>query len=73
MPKPRLPQEIEQKLPADMVRLIYSFLASETPKQKSPQMSHIGQTAIRAFQTSPKLKGKNDMYLYGLDDFLLPR
>lgn len=72
MPKPRLPQEIEQKLPADMVRIIYSFVASE-PKRQSPVMSHAGQTAIRSLQSSPKLKGKNEMYLYGLDDFLLPR
>lgn len=71
MPKPRLPTEIEQKLPADIVRLIYTFVASETRRQ-SPLMSHAGQTAIRSLQSSPKLKGRNEMYLYGLDDFLLP-
>lgn len=72
MPKPRLPYEIEQRLPADVCWYISRFLVSE-PKPKSPVMSHAGQNAIRSLQNSPKLKGKNEMYLYGLDDFLLPR
>ena len=72
MPKPRLPYDVEHLFPVVVVHIIYSFLPSE-PKKSPSLMSHAGQTAIRTIQTSPKLKGKTEMFLYGLDDFVLPR
>lgn len=63
--KPRLPPQIEAKLPEDVVRHIYRFVPR--PK-KSPPPSPSLQRALEALQRSPK---RTPMDLYGLDDFVL--
>lgn len=70
MEKPRLPRELELKLPPELVHIIYQF-AGKHPKPKSPVLSHTVQKTITQIQNSPALKGKNEMFLYGLEDYLL--
>jgi hypothetical protein len=66
--KPKLPREIQQKFPIDIVCLIYSFvppLPVNTPYE-SPGLQH----QLERIQKSP-LRGKNEMYMKGFDDFIL--
>jgi hypothetical protein len=63
--KPRLPLELELKLPEDVVRYLYRFVP-KTPKPAPPSPSL--QRALEKLQKSPK---RTAMDLYGLDDFVL--
>jgi hypothetical protein len=65
--KPRLPVEIENQLPEDVVRHIYRFIPYPR-KRKTPPVSPSYQRALEALQNSPK---RTAMDLYGLDDFVL--
>ena len=65
--KPRLPVEIENQLPEDVVRHIYRFVP-RPKKQRTPPVSPSYQRALEALQKSPK---RTAMDLYGLDDFVL--
>jgi hypothetical protein len=72
MEQPRLPRELELKLPPELVHIIYRFAGKHPkPKPKSPVLSHTVQTKLTQIQNSPALKGKNEMFLYGLEDYLL--
>ena len=64
--KPRLPVEIENQLPDDVVRHIYRFIPY--PRKRKTPVSPSYQRALEALQKSPK---RNAMDLYGLDDFVL--
>lgn len=65
MDKPRLPAEIEQKLPEDVVRYLYTFVPRpKKPKGPSPSYQYV----LEKFQHSPK---RTAMDLYGLEDFVL--
>jgi hypothetical protein len=63
--KPRLPPQIEAKLPEDVVRHLYRFVP-KTPKPAPPSPSL--QRALEKLQRSPK---RTAMDMYGLDDFVL--
>lgn len=65
MDKPRLPKEIEAKLPEDVVRYIYTFVPRpQKPKVPSPSYQHW----LEKLQQSPK---RTAMDLYKLEDFVL--
>lgn len=66
MPKPRLPKEIEYKFPVELAMIIYSFVPSTPKKQESPSL-HRELDRIQKLN----LKGKNEMYLFELIDFVL--
>jgi hypothetical protein len=67
--KPRLPREIELMLPTDIVWLISTYL--ENVKKASPTYKHDTlQKELTKIQRSP-LRGKNEMYMKDLDDFIL--
>jgi hypothetical protein len=63
--KPRLPLELEWKLPEDVLRYLYRFVP-KTPKQALPNPTL--QRVLEKLQKSPK---RTAMDLYGLDDFVL--
>lgn len=63
--KPRLPPEIEAKLPEDVLRHMYRFVPK--PKKPSPPSPSL-QRALEMLQKSPK---RTAMDLYGFDDFIL--
>ena len=71
--KPVLPAHIEAVIPDDVLRIIYAFVP-HFPKQKkvSPKwsVSPNMERDLRIIQQST-LKGKSDMYLRDLDDFIL--
>jgi hypothetical protein len=63
--KPRLPEHIERRLPTEIVSLINKFV----PKLPKPATPSPGlQRELERLQRSP---ARNDMDLYGLDDFVL--
>ena len=72
--KPHLPPQIEAILPDDIVLLINSFVphlrkekkSSPYPCKVSPNM----ERDLRLLQNKT-LRGKSDMYLRDLDDFVL--
>ena len=64
---PILPNEIATRFPIEVVRLIYSFLPPN-PKKKGPSPSF--ERELKKLQ-SIQLKGKNQMYMRDLDDFIL--
>ena len=64
--KPRLPAEIEARLPLDVLRHLYRFVP-HLPKKRPAARPGL-QQALTRLQTSPKLTA---MALYGLDDFVL--
>lgn len=67
MPKPRLPEEIARKLPADVVHIIHQFVSVlPSPKYPSPQL----QRELARLQAGNK---KTSMYLRDLDDFVLDK
>ena len=72
--KPQLPPEIVALLPQSVVDKIYRYVPHLKPnKDKSPYgvtMSPQAERDLRLIQFSP-LKGKCEMYLFGLDDFVL--
>lgn len=66
MTKPRLPYEIEQRLPACLLRYMYTFVPKHVaPKPPSPGL----QRSIESLQKnhSPKLTA---MCLIDLEDFM---
>ena len=64
--KPRLPRSIEEKLPEDVVRYIYSFVPN-LPKPEKKEKAGL-QKQLEKLQASPK---QTAMYLKGLEDFVL--
>ena len=64
--KPRLPDEIEARLPPDLVRHIYRFIP-HTVKKTPPPRPDV-QRELKKLYSSPKLTA---MAFYGLDDFVL--
>jgi hypothetical protein len=70
MVKPRLPYEIEQSLPQDVVNVIYSYVPHV--KKVSPKSSPSLQKELTRIQ-SMNLRGKSPDYMRGLDDFVLDR
>lgn len=65
--KPQLPDEIRLKFPSEIIHIISSFVPHLPPKkQTSPSL----QRELKRLQCSP-LRGKNEMYLKGFDDFVL--
>jgi hypothetical protein len=72
--KPQLPPEIAALLPLEIVKHIYKFVPHLKPKKdRSPgslTLSPAAERDLRLIQYST-LKGKNEMYLWDLDDFIL--
>lgn len=68
MDRPRLPYVIEQQLPEDIVKHIYSYIPY--PKKKKVEHSPSLRRELTRIQ-SVELKGKCGMYMSGLDDFCL--
>ena len=74
MVKPQLPAEIEDKLPMNVLASIYKFVPHiQYAKKKtsygftpSPRM----ETDLKLLQSST-IRGKNDMWLRDLEDFML--
>ncbi len=64
MVKPRLPRNVELRLPAEIVYVIYRYV----PHMPKPVASPSLQRALEKLQKSPK---RSSMDLYGLDDFVL--
>ena len=69
MVKPILPREISMNLPADVLRVIYSYVPHK-PKVKTPEGSPSLQKELARKQTK-FLSGKSAMFMYELDDFML--
>lgn len=69
MVKPILPHEISMNLPADVLRVIYSYVPHK-PKVKTPEGSPSLQKELMRLQ-SKYLSGKSSMFMYDLDDFIL--
>jgi hypothetical protein len=67
--KPELPLEIQDLLSVDLVRHIQRFVP-HLSKKKSPPTSPSLQRELERLQRSP-LRGVNEMYLRGFDDFIL--
>jgi hypothetical protein len=63
--KPRLPPQLEQKLPEDVLRHLYRFVPR--PRKSQPPSPSL-QRVLEKLQYSPK---RTAMDLYGLDDFIL--
>jgi hypothetical protein len=68
--KPQLPVEIQDLLNYDVICVIYSFVPHLPKKEKPKEVSLSLQYHIMKIQRSP-LRGKNEMYLKGFDDFIL--
>lgn len=66
--RPRLPYEIEQQLPACLLRYMYTFVP-KTPPPSPPSPSL--QRELTALQKRCSPGKKAPMYLFGLDDFVL--
>ena len=67
--RPKLPMEIEQQLPEDIVRHIYKWVP-HLPKEKKMSVSPQLQKDIKRIQTQ-ELRGISNMYLRDFDDFVL--
>jgi hypothetical protein len=65
----KLPDEVEQRLPAEIVRHIYSFLPYP-PKKKTPAQSPSLQKELERIQAAP-MKGTSAMFLKDLGAFCL--
>jgi hypothetical protein len=65
----KLPTAIEQRLPEEIVRHIYSFLPYPS-KKKTPAQSPSLQKELRRIQTTP-MKGTSAMFLKDLEPFCL--
>lgn len=68
MPKPRLPREIELRIPPDVLHHMYGYLASEPRPPKTPPSPGL-QKELTLLQT----KFNPAMYLFELDDFILDK
>jgi hypothetical protein len=60
---------LEPYLPLDLIYVISSFVPYY-PKKIKPQVSPSAQIQLKKLQTLT-LKGKNNMYMRGLEDFCL--
>jgi hypothetical protein len=73
--KPALPRLIENVLPDDVLRCIYSFVPHlQKPKKRtSPPCYSVSPNMNRDLRLIQQamLKGKNEMYMRDLDDFIL--
>jgi len=67
--KPRLPIEVVEQLPEDIVRYIYKYVP-HFPKPTTPKLSPSLEKELLKIQMI-KLNGKSSMYLKDLDDFCL--
>jgi hypothetical protein len=67
--RPKLPLEIEQQLPEDVVRQIYKWVPN-FPKEKKKSCSPQMQKDLKRIQ-SQELKGVSAMYLWDFDEFIL--
>jgi hypothetical protein len=65
----KLPEEIEQLYPEDIINHIYSYIPYPK-KQSSPNSSPSLQKELKKIQTI-KLNKKSEMYMRDLEDFLL--
>ncbi len=75
--KPRLPEEIETLFPTMVLHEIYKFVPHLPKPKKSPKLETLDCSVspnmdrdLRLIQHK-MLKGKNEMYLKELDDFVL--
>jgi len=66
--RPKLPYEVEQSLPEDIVGHIYSFVP-HIRKRKTPHSPSL-QKELQRIQ-SYNLKGKSQTYMKGLGSFCL--
>ena len=74
MVKPRLPEELEKSIPPELVHIIYSFLP-HFPRSPPPSPTFYASTLrcqLTKIQGKP-MRGKNAMYLFDLEDFVLDR
>lgn len=67
--RPRLPWEIQQVLNPDVVWYISQFLTKDD-SPKEPQQSPSLEKELRKIQVA-NLKGKSQMYMKDLEEFLL--
>ena len=67
--KPELPIQIQDLLSPDVICHIQRFVP-HLPKKKTPPASPSLQRELERLQRSP-LRGINEMYLKGFDDFIL--
>lgn len=71
--KPQLPKEIEELFPRAIIEKIYSFVP-HLPKKKSSDygftVSPKMERDLRVIQSS-FLRGKDEMWLRGLDNYVL--
>ena len=73
--KPRLPPEIEAILPDEVLRHLYTFVPhtkKEKPKEHPLSRSPDAMRDLRLIQRK-MLQGKNEKYLWDLDDFILDK
>jgi hypothetical protein len=73
--KPRLPPEIEAVIPDDVLRHLYRFVAhnkKEKPVEHPLSRSPNAMRDLRLIQYK-MLSGKNERYLWDLDDFILDK
>ena len=72
--KPQLPPELVALLPDDIVNHIYSFVPHLPKEKKTPtypcSISPNMERDLRLIQ-GKALRGKNEMYLRDLEDFVL--
>jgi hypothetical protein len=69
MAKPMLPAEIAVLFPQAVIDLIHSFVP-RNPKPKTPHPSPALERDLRRIQNTI-LKGKSEMFLRDLEDFIL--
>ena len=67
--KPRLPQDIVQLFPKETIGLIYSYVP-HYEKEEVKEVSPSFEREVKRIQNM-KLKGRDAMYLYDFDDFIL--
>lgn len=73
--KPRLPPDFEAAIPDDVLRYLYRFVPhtkKEKPVEHPLSRSPNALRDLRLIQNK-MLGGKNERYLWGLDDFILDK
>jgi len=72
--KPRLPSDYEARLPDEVLQYLYTFVPHIVKKKSPPQTlcrySPNMERDLRLLQ-SRDLRGKDNMFLRDLDDFIL--
>jgi hypothetical protein len=69
MVKPRLPEQIEEQLPEDVIKYIYRYVP-HLDKIKTPTTSPSLERELKRIQIKT-LQGKSTMYMKELEDFIL--